>query len=401
MATARARGLPCIEPLATGVGTDGHGFLVTATAGGEPLPRGPLEASVAQRAGALLRRCHDVGAFAWDLHPGNMIDDGVRVCLVDLTGVRWSDEPIADEVRARGLAFFCSDLDGGIADAAARPLVEAYAPTEAVLATADRIGQRLRARGLLAFGRRAFRNCRHTSTDTRRRAPSWYWYRPAEPLHDAARELVEHPERATPIKSGRRGAVGRFQSLVVKTRTAAAARRLFEAAYWLEFAGVPRPDPVVCQTFRDRGTVVSHRLPGPTAAELVEAGAEADWSMLAGRLGDAVGRMHAHGLRNRDLKFDNLVVSPNHESIAMVDLDGVRRRTRGEQRGRAHDLGRLLAAWTAAGAPGGAAARARFLLGYARALARLRQRTAPKRLRAILRTATDRAAAWASAHPTA
>ena len=82
----------------------------------------------------------------------------------------------------------------------------------------------------------------------------------------------------------------------------------------------------------------------------------------------------------------------------MVDLDGVRRRARNETRGRAHDLGRLLAAWHHAARPGGERVARSFVRAYARALGQLRHRISAARLRTVLRMAEQRAAAWASAH---
>src|SRR5690606_27616333 len=74
---ARRRGLPCVEPLAAGrwTGTFGaRSFLVTRTVpGAEPLARGPLDVDTAARAGRLLRRTHDAGLQALDLHPANIV----------------------------------------------------------------------------------------------------------------------------------------------------------------------------------------------------------------------------------------------------------------------------------------------------------------------------------------
>ncbi|MFN6196842.1 MAG: lipopolysaccharide kinase InaA family protein, partial [Planctomycetota bacterium] len=118
----------------------------------------------------------------------------------------------------------------------------------------------------------------------------------------------------------------------------------------------------------------------------------------AARLGRSVGRLHAHGLGNRDLKFSNLVRDPASGALAMVDLDGVRRRAATETRGRGADLGRLLAAFDAAGRPGGAATVRAFLRGYTRAHRALLQDTP---LRRLLRLAEARAGEWRSAHAAA
>jgi hypothetical protein len=105
--------------------------------------------------------------------------------------------------------------------------------------------------------------------------------------------------------------------------------------------------------------------------------------------------LHAHGLRNRDLKFENLVRDPASGVIRAVDLDGVRRGAANDHRGQGRDLGRLLAAFRAAGSPGGAGTVSAFVRAYLRSHLRLLQR--PPLLR-IARRAEQRAAEWASAH---
>ncbi|MGA0870588.1 MAG: lipopolysaccharide kinase InaA family protein, partial [Planctomycetota bacterium] len=115
---ARRRGLPAVEPLAAGrfVGTFGaRSFLITRTvADAAPLDRGPLPLPQATAAGQLLRRAHDLGLRALDLHPGNVLTtpDGA-LHLLDLHSAVLT-EPVDDDERARSLAFFCLGLDGGV-----------------------------------------------------------------------------------------------------------------------------------------------------------------------------------------------------------------------------------------------------------------------------------------------
>jgi len=395
---ARRRGLPCIEPIATGVFTGSFGsrsFLLTRTEPGVSLEQGPLAAERADRVGALLRQCHDAGLHADDLHAANLLErpDGGLV-LLDLTSAALSSA-LSLEQRAQGLAYFCRGLDGSVLDPAARPLVESYGASPACVAKAAQHGARLRYRGLSAFGRRAFRACSHTALDHRPKAPRWYLHRPAEDAHAAARAMIADPPG--PAKSGRRGSVHFSDELVLKDRTAAAARRLFRASYWLSYAGVPCPTPVALWTWLRRGRVVSQRVDGLTLAAEVEAGmSPAGMVDAARRLGRSVGRMHAHGLRNRDMKFENLMRDPASGDVLMVDLDGVRRKLPGDRRGQAADLGRLLAAYRAAGEPGGRVVRFAFLRGYSRARTCLLQ---PPITRHLMRLTAARAAAWASAHP--
>lgn len=63
----------------------------------------------------------------------------------------------------------------------------------------------------------------------------------------------------------------------------------------------------------------------------------------AERLGELVGRMHAEGLFNRDLKAANLLVveRENQAETYLIDADGVRRRRQIRPRRRVADLARL------------------------------------------------------------
>jgi tRNA A-37 threonylcarbamoyl transferase component Bud32 len=403
---ARVLGLPAVEPLAYGIAVDRdqqRSFVVTRTADEAAQFTFAAPADALRRTGQLLRRIHDSGVRPADLHQGNLLlDAGVHPILLDLTSVRHGGEPSLAE-RANGLAVFCQQLDGGALDPAARELLGAYLaagpslPTdlrgELVLAT-----RRWRARALLAFGRRAERDCLHTEVMSRRRGqPQWFWRREAANADVRARceEIAASP--GEPLRQGRRGAVWLTDDLACKRRERGAARRLWHAGYWLSFAGVPIADPVALCLRHDAGLVFARRAPGRTLADELAAGA-ADATAVATaarELGRSVGRLHAHGLRNRDLKFENLVRDPASGVIRAVDLDGVRRGAANDHRGQGRDLGRLLAAFRAAGSPGGAGTVSAFVRAYLRSHLRLLQR--PPLLR-IARRAEQRAAEWASAH---
>jgi len=190
---------------------------------------------------------------------------------------------------------------------------------------------------------------------------------------------------------------------VVKSRSAAAARRLFRASYWLAFAGVPCPEPVGLRLHLGRGVVLVRRLPWPNLAEELRNNSLSPTDLIVGarRLGEAVGRLHAHGLRARDLKLENLIRNPEDNSIALVDLDGVRRKTALDRRGQGADLGRLLAAFRAAGVRNGTRIIGAFLRGYNAARKCLLVPRNAKSDRHLRRLSEVRAAAWASAHPSA
>ncbi len=378
----RDLGLPAVEPLAAGDCPGSLGassFLVTRTVpGARPFAfdAGP---QVLARAGTLLRHLHDHGLLAPDLHPGNLVLDGTGApWLLDVTSLRNRGLVELDE-RARALAFFCLDLPGGACDRAARPIVAAYlaaAPgleAEQLAPLLQQASRHLRWRALAAFGRRAGRPCRHTEVVPRRRGePRWFLCRSGdatadEGLHAACRAFAEAPP--APHKSGRRGAVWLLPPLAVKQREAAAARRLFRAAYLCQFAGAPCAAPVALRLHRGTGLVFSRAVGRQDLLAELTAGAlsPAEQRTAAAQLGSLLGALHAHGLRHRDLKFENLVRDPADGELRVVDLDGLRESRPSDRRGQGHDIGRVLAAWRASGEPGGAPVRAAFLRGYLRA----------------------------------
>jgi tRNA A-37 threonylcarbamoyl transferase component Bud32 len=404
LAAAAGLGLPVVEPLAHGFAVEGdhlRSFVVTRAAPGAPFDFG-ADAGAQRRTGVLLRRLHDLGVLVADLHPGNvLIDDVGAPRLLDLTSVRHG-EPASAPDRARGLARFCNVLDGGALDPAAAALFAGYLAAGALPATfpgeVAAAARRLRASSLHAFGRRAFRDCAHTETTPRRRAtPRWVWHLPTADatVRAACAAFADAP--GAPTKSGRRGAVWLHGDLAVKERDAGAARKLWRASYWLAYAGVDAPPPVALRLHAGRGLVCVRRVGAGSLADELAAAPPSPAAAVAdaARLGRSVGRLHAHGLGNRDLKFSNLVRDPASGALAMVDLDGVRRRAATETRGRGADLGRLLAAFDAAGRPGGERAVRAFLRGYARAHRDLLQATP---LRRLLRRAMARAGEWRAAH---
>ncbi len=392
---AGRRGLPCIRPVAAGAFRGSLGsrsFLLTLTEPGQALARGPLPADTAAAAGKLLRQAHDLGLHARDLHSGNMLQrpDG-SLLLLDLTSAELAN-PLDDKQRARALAFFCMDLDGMVRDQAAQPLVRAYGASPQLLEQAGRQARRLRNRALSSFGRRAFRHGSWTCVEKKPKLPRLYLHGPQASVWDEARDMILNLDSLTPFKSGRRGAVYVRGELVAKQRHAAAARQLFQNAYWLTFAGVPVAAPVAVQTCAGLGVVVSQRLPWSTLLAEVEAGLGGDsLAAAAAELGRAVGRMHSFGLRNRDMTLNNLIREPDTHRVFMVDLDGIHRKVPLDDRGRAADLGRLLAAFREAGSPGGAKVLKWFARSYASTCRRLCN---PVSLRHVLRVAESKASEW-------
>lgn len=409
---ALALGLPAVEPLAYGVALeDGHpcSFVATRTVAAAPFAWSCPPATAAA-VGALLRRVHDLGLSLPDLHAGNVLVAGPdeatgspQLWLCDLTALRRTGEP-GVVGRARALAFFCNPIDGGPLDPIARPLLDGYLDAGPALPASFRqqlalATAHLRASALRSFGRRSQRSCRHTEAEPRRRAtPRWFWHL-GEGIDAALRAACRQFDdtAAAPVRAGRRGAVWLTDALAIKDRDAGAARRLWRAHYWLLFAGVLAPQPVALRLADGRGRVFVRRLPAPTLADELAAGSPdaAAIDTAARTLGDSVGRLHAHGLRQRDLKFENLVRDPTTGAVAIVDLDGIRLHGAADTRGAGRDLGRLLAAFRAADQPGGAATVRAFLRAYLRTRRRLLQRVPMRRL---CRRAEQRAGEWAIRH---
>ena len=409
---ARDLGLAAVEPLAFGMALENGqacSFLVTRTAAPRTFALGAAHPDEARRVGELLRRVHDLGLHAGDLHPGNVLmPDSGTPTLCDLTSLHRADT-MSLKQRASGLAFFCNELDGGACDDEAAALLAGYRATGPELpASFDRelqlAANRWRATALRSFARRSSRACRHTEVAPRRRGkPRWLWFLGNGGVGDAncavrASCMGFDDTDARPLREGRRGAVWRLDDVVIKQRDAGKAKHLWRAHYLLHFAGVPTAAPLALRLHAGRGRVFTRRLEAENLAHELADGLLDRHALAAAaeRLGDAVGRMHAHGLRNRDLKFENLVRDPVTGAICMVDLDGVRLHGAGDTRGCGRDLGRLLAAHRRAGEPGGASVQRRFVAGYLSSRRKLLQNPPVHRL---LRRARERAGEWARTHP--
>lgn len=400
-------GLPCVEPLGHGIAIEGdqrQSFLVTRSITSDDFGF-PASPEVANAVGRLIRRVHDASIEPLDLHPGNvLVTDQGEPLLCDLTSIRHAGE-LTVRKRAAGLAFFCNPIDGGPLDPQTREFRKGYeaagpAMPDAFAGELARATRQLRATALKSFGRRARRSCKHTDAESRRRATPWFFWHLAadgknQQLKNICREFTG--EGLPPRRTGRRGSVWLTDTMAIKEREAGKARKLWLASYWLLFAEVPIATPVAMCLLGGRGKVFARRLPHDDLATELAAGPldEAAIARSARALGNSVGRMHGHGIRNRDLKFDNLVRDPETGVLAMVDLDGVTQHAAEETRGCGRDLGRLLAAFRNANSPGGEMSIRRFLRAYVRARRRMLQDPPMKR---ILKRAESRAGEWATSH---
>ena len=404
---AQKAGLPCVEPLAYGIAVDSselNSFIVTRSVTGSDFAF-PAPPTVASAAGSLMRQAHDAGFEPLDLHQGNLlITDGGYPILCDLTSLRHAGE-LSVRKRAAGLAFFCNPIDAGPLDSLTRDFLRGYKASgrpmadsfDAELARATR---QLRAKSLKSFGRRSMRACKHTDAESRRRATPWFFWHLSGDTEDKSRrnecrsfQSDKHEAR----RSGRRGSVWLTESMAVKDRDAGKARKLWLANYWMLFAKVPIATPVALCLHGSRGKVFTNRLLNEDLQTELQAGKLSGDSIArcATALGNSIGRLHGHGLRNRDLKFDNLVRDPETDAIAIVDLDGVSQHAAEETRGCGRDLGRLLAAFFNADSPGGEQTLRRFLQAYVRTRRRMLQSPPMKR---ILKRAESRAKEWAARH---
>lgn len=404
---ARDLGLPCVEPLGHGFALDdGHlnSFVVTRSVASQDFEF-PAAPQVASAVGALLRKVHDKGIEPRDLHPGNMlITDTGEPLLCDLTSLRHVGE-LSVRKRAAGLALFCNPIDGGPLDPLTRDFRRGYEGGGSKMpdnfeSELSRATRQLRAVAMKSFGRRSTRSCKHTDAESRRRATPWFFWHLTDDgenvaLKAACRDFTG--EGLETRRSGRRGSVWLTDTMAIKDRDAGKARKLWLANYWLMFAGVPLATPVALCLLGGRGKVFVRRLPNDDLrTELANDKLDgATIAQCARTLGNSIGRMHGNGLRNRDLKFDNLVRDPQNNTLAMVDLDGISLHAAEETRGCGRDLGRLLAAFRLADCPGGDHTIRRFVRAYLRTRRRMLQ--APPMQR-ILKRAESRAGEWAATH---
>jgi tRNA A-37 threonylcarbamoyl transferase component Bud32 len=161
------------------------------------------------------------------------------------------------------------------------------------------------------------------------------------------------------------------------------SRRALVAARWLGAAGLRVPAVVACAERRHLGCV-----PESFLVSEFEAGAEPlplwvhrhreaaqERCALAQRLGEAVGRLHAAGLDQRDFKHSNLLVRADG-ALVFIDLDSVRHHRCLSERARVRALGQIEAyardfyPWLPS------TERAHFLRGYLDADAAFAERSA-------------------------
>lgn len=349
---ARERGVAMVEPLAWAQLADGRQMLVLREESGalslhdvvlDP-PRGRARHALAQRVGRLIAKLQNEGFRHKDLHAGNILvrPDG-SVLLSDAWGLR-AGSYLTPKKRAKDLALFA-------------PFFLSHASTVDLLAFWGAYGRAsgLSPRGLEELRRsvrdrlpRAFRLLTRSRVRRNRRHG-----RPVEcaglsgvVLHgDLSDEMLsrivncaQDPQPGDVIKRGRtaltmevddffvkvflpRKATRPVRELVLGTR----ADRALAAAGAFEHRGLWTPSVVAILRNGDRAILVTQKATGALPIEDVgRALAPAAARNAAVRLGRTLRRMHDWGLRHRDLKQQNLMLSPDGSRVCFLDLDGVR-----------------------------------------------------------------------------
>ncbi|MHC4818046.1 MAG: lipopolysaccharide kinase InaA family protein [Planctomycetota bacterium] len=130
------------------------------------------------------------------------------------------------------------------------------------------------------------------------------------------------------------------------------AERAFEAAEALGHRGLSTPEVVAVLADREvagRSLLVMRREKEARPLEEVIQGLPArETRAVAARIGRTLRRMHDWGLRHRDLKQTNLLLTPDGKEIRFLDLDGIRQMRHGQLdwERRARDLGNLASSLT-------------------------------------------------------
>ncbi len=157
------------------------------------------------------------------------------------------------------------------------------------------------------------------------------------------------------LRKGRRGFVARGGGWILKERDRAHARALWLAHYRLRQRGIPAPPALLLLLRKKRGLLVCRDLgPLPDLARALEEAPGPDRrEALVRAAARLAASLHAGGLRNRDLKAANLLVTetPGGPVLIPVDLDGLSRPLRLGPSHLAGDLARLAASLSARGVP--------------------------------------------------
>lgn len=380
---ARA-GVPCPQPVLMGEerrrGLLVGSVLATRAVDGADELTGRLDAlrahadaagrqALLQRLAPLARSIFQAGVDHPDLHLGNFLVRGHdELFVLDLHSARVRAGPLGAAARRGRLGKLAHSFGLFEPDTAAWGHEElawfarAYAQVDPALGPADALARDLRARAARLEAARLDSRDRRCLVDSTTfavdRGAGRRAFRRREVTAEVVRALVDAPPLAL-VHAHPRGrsrievvaappALGLGERLVRKRYLFPTWRsrlgglrqplplRAWQAARACEVRGVPAPRHLACvlegALWPTRGTVLMELLPGVSMVHrLLEEPAPpppAARQALARDLGRVIGRLHASGLKHRDLAVQNLLVRGRPDApgwdVWVVDLDEVR-----------------------------------------------------------------------------
>ncbi|MFQ3592419.1 MAG: lipopolysaccharide kinase InaA family protein [Gemmataceae bacterium] len=390
----RARGIPTLEPLAWG--RDGlHSYLVTRTLPDatpllDELQRlGEIPRDLPERLGRFLARCHAAGVSHADLHPGNLLltPDGcfhlidlhlvhvglplaARAALANLVLLdRWFALRASRSQRLRALRAY----------QAARPELS-LDPRDLAQATAAslrqlvrELDQRCRGKGRhyarIPGGLRTTLLEADAVTQVQARADALLDAPEAKVLKRSASSTVIECEvllegQPTAVVLKRVDATRWTDSLATWFRPDAVTRS-WRMGHAMSLRGLPSPRCLAVWHVGATGYLLQEKVPQPRylkefLAELPAKSVQRKRDLLR-QVGRLVRRLHEWGIRHRDLKAPNLLVSPARAHLGprgleaprwdggdhlwLVDLVGARLQRQVSLERRQRDLARLAASF--------------------------------------------------------
>lgn len=373
-------------------------LLVTAWMEGlEPLP--PANTWSRETTDAVAHLLHGVrtaGVLHRDLHRDNVARDRQRLALLDLGGARArfrataraSSDDLARWMRGllhgtrrtqqlRALHAWWRTAEGGAPGRVAqravieRILARERAQRRAFLAGRDRRATRA-GRHFATFrtddGMHGIRRVQHTTEAAIPRAAAWF--SAAEPEGEALKQggRVRLHDAWSTAPSEPSAVVGKWYACPAPGRLAYALRA-FRRAEALRNRGLFVPAPLLALVVPGQGSLLVahaereardlHALWHDTSATGWHARSPHVRRASLDALGRWLRRLHESEVSHRDLKAPNLLLDPNTQRIALVDVEGARlRRGSVPWSRRARDLARLAASLPASRAEAGRVLRA-------------------------------------------
>lgn len=356
-------GIPVPKPLALASARDGRLWIFQEWVDGVPwsLATDPHSLPSVRALAALLRSLHDGGLRDGDRHGGNfLLGPGQRSWAVDFHKARIG-KPLRAAERVEALALLHSSLIGSMPARWRLRLLREYwgrrkGFRDFALAVESKAWQR-RATSLRRKSRQCWRSGR------RFEPMDWEGHRGYR-RSDATAIRIQGALRAwkggnaPAIKRGRRSAVhASAQSLPVaikiyahgklasRLRSSAGwgrARRAWQSAFHLDLCGGLGARALACLEGKSSDLLVSEMLEGLSLSQALTANhGKAEGACQA--VGRFVAGVHSGGLRARDLREENLVLTQSAQgwNARLIDFDGLRS-TRDPARA-VGDWGRLFA----------------------------------------------------------